>query len=195
MLPAGGAEYSAVEDADGDGPSGARPRVEVLPVRAESGNPAVAPRPHGIETPAGDPREAAVRAALAGGVAGRPVDRPAAGCRRDAAAAAWHAGPVVRSFCATYGGAVAAVRVNDESFVVITAEVSGNDVVETTISVGPDGTRACRVGGVDGCLAVAALAPPSGLDGAKVQRNRIGTFAPFLPARGDSCWSFAMWVG
>ena len=38
---------------------GARPRVDVLPVRAESGNPAVAPRPHGIETPAGDPREAA----------------------------------------------------------------------------------------------------------------------------------------
>ena len=87
LVPACGAEYSAVEDADGDGPSGgARPRVEVLPVRAEPG----------------DPREAAVRAAL-------ETLRIAV--------------PVVRSFCATYGGDVAAVRVNDESFVVITAEV------------------------------------------------------------------------
>ncbi len=159
LVPVGGTEYSAVEDADGDGPSGARPRVEVLPIRAERGNPAVAPRPQDVETAAGEPGEAAARAAIeAMRVA---VDRPAAGCRRDAAAAAWHAEAVVRSFCATYGGAVAAVRVNDDSFIVITAEVPGDDVTETTISVGPDGTCACRVGGVDGRLAVAALDPRS----------------------------------
>ena len=54
---------------------GARPRVDVLPVRAESGNPAVAPRPHGIETPAGDPREAAGSspAAAARAVDGCPI--------------------------------------------------------------------------------------------------------------------------
>ena len=108
--------------------SGARPRVEVLPVRAEPGNPVVAPRPHGIETPAGDSREAAVRAALE--ALRSAVDRTAAGCRKDAAAAAWRAEPVVRSFCATYGGAVAAVRVNDESFVVITAEVPSTPTAE-----------------------------------------------------------------
>ena len=119
----------------------------------------MAPRPHGIETAAGDPREAAVRAALEALRAA--VDRTAAGCRKDAAAAAWHAEPVVRSFCATYGGAVTAVRVNDESFVVITAEVPADEVTEATISVGPDGTSACRVGGVDGRLAVAALDPRS----------------------------------
>ena len=43
---------------------------------------------------------------------------------RDAAAAAWHAAWVVRFLCSTYGGAVTGVRVNDESFIVITAECS-----------------------------------------------------------------------
>ena len=83
----------------------------------------MAPRPQDIETAAGEPREAAAGAALEAMRAA--VDRPAAGCRMDAATAAWHAEAVVRSFCATYGGAVAAVRVNDDSFIVITAEVAG----------------------------------------------------------------------
>ena len=37
------------------------------------------------------------------------------------------------------------MRVNEDSFVVVTAEVSGNEAVEVTIADGPDGTRACKV--------------------------------------------------
>ena len=51
----------------------------------------------------------------------------------------------MRFFCATYGGAIAGVRVNEEGFLVFTADPSGEDRVETTITVGPDGTCACRV--------------------------------------------------
>ena len=61
---------------------------------------------------------------------------------RDAAAAGWHADAVVRFFCSTYGGAVTGVRVKQESFIVVTATVPGNDVIDLTIAVGPDGTYA-----------------------------------------------------
>ena len=66
---------------------------------------------------------------------------------RDAAASAWHAAAVVRVvrlFCSTYGGAVTGVRVNEDSFIVLRAEVPGDDVVDVTIAVGPDGTCACK---------------------------------------------------
>ena len=72
---------------------------------------------------------------------------------RDAAAAAWHAESVVRFFCSTYGGAVAGVRVNEDSFVVIAARVPGDDVIDVTLAVGPDGTCACRMSTADGDLA------------------------------------------
>ncbi len=33
----------------------------------------------------------------------------------------------------------------EENFIVITAEVFGDDVIETTIAVGPEGTYACKM--------------------------------------------------
>ena len=75
---------------------------------------------------------------------------------RDAAAAAWHAAAVVRLFCSTYGGAVTGVRVNEDSFVVVTATVPGDDVIYVTIAVWPDDTCACKVSTADGDLASAA---------------------------------------
>ena len=62
---------------------------------------------------------------------------------RDAAVGAWHATSVVRFFCSTYGGAVAGVRVNEDSFDVLRVEVPGDDVIDVAIAVGPDGTSAC----------------------------------------------------
>ena len=84
------------------------------------------------------------------------VDQLDAELGRDAAAAAWHAAAVVRFFCSTYGGAVTGVRVNEDSFIVVTATVSGDDVIDVTIAVGPDGTCACKVSTADGDLASAA---------------------------------------
>ena len=75
---------------------------------------------------------------------------------RDAAAAAWHAASVVRFFCSTYGGVVTGVRVNEDSFIVATATVPGDDVIDVTIAVGPDGTCASKVSTADGGGASAA---------------------------------------
>ena len=84
------------------------------------------------------------------------VDQLDAEPGRDAAAAAWHAAAVVRLFCSTYGGAVTGVRVNEDRFVVLRAEVPGEDVTDVTIAVGPDGTCACKVSTAAGDLASAA---------------------------------------
>ncbi len=84
------------------------------------------------------------------------VDLLDAEAGRDAAAAAWHAASVVRFFCATYGGAVTGVRVNEESFIVVTATVPGDEVTDVTIAVGPDGTCACKVSAADDDRASAA---------------------------------------
>ena len=100
------------------------------------------------ETPAVHAAVEALRAA---------VDQVDAEAGRDAAAAAWHAEPVVRFFCSAYGGAVTGVRVNEDSFIVVTATVPGDDVIDVTISVGPDATCACKVSTADGHLASAAL--------------------------------------
>ena len=62
----------------------------------------------------------------------------------------------MRLFCSTHGGAIASVRVSDDSFIVITGEVSGDELTEATIAVGPDGTCACRVSSADGHRASAA---------------------------------------
>ncbi len=75
---------------------------------------------------------------------------------RDAAAAAWHAAAVVRFLCSAYGGAVTGVRVNEDSFIVVTATVPADDVIDLTIAVGPDGTCACKVSTADGHGASAA---------------------------------------
>ena len=63
---------------------------------------------------------------------------------------------VVRFFCSTYGGGIAGVRVSEDSFVVITAEVPGNELVEVAIAVGPDGTCACKVNTAHGQAASAS---------------------------------------
>ena len=84
------------------------------------------------------------------------VDQLDAESGRAAAAAAWHAAAVVRFFCSTYGGAVTRVRVNEESFIVVTATVPGEDVIDVALAVGPDGTCACKVSTADGDLASAA---------------------------------------
>ena len=90
--------------------------------------------------------ESAGRHRSAGSLEYRPrLDPRTRQSSRDAAAAAWHAEPVVRFFCSTYGGGIAGVRVSEDSFIVITAEVPGNELVEVTIAVGPDGTCACKV--------------------------------------------------
>ena len=62
----------------------------------------------------------------------------------------------MRLFCSTYGGAVTGVRVNEDSFVVITATVPGDDVIDVTLAVGPNGTCACKVSAADGDVASAA---------------------------------------
>ena len=72
---------------------------------------------------------------------------------------AWRAEPVVRFFCSTYGGAVTGVRVSEDSFIVVKAEVPGNELVEVTIAVGPDGTCACQVSTVRGQVASASPDP------------------------------------
>ena len=84
------------------------------------------------------------------------VDQLDAERGRDAAVAAWHAAAVVRFFCSTYGGTIAAVRVNEDNFIVLRAEVPGGDVTDVTIAVGPDGMCACKVSTADGDLASAA---------------------------------------
>ena len=84
------------------------------------------------------------------------VDQLDAEPGRDAAAAAWHAASVVRFLCSTYGSAVTGVRVNEDSFIVVTATVPGGDVIDVTIAVGPDGTCACKVSSADGQRASAA---------------------------------------
>ncbi len=48
------------------------------------------------------------------------------------------------------------VRVNEDSFIVLRAEVPGDDVIDVTIADGPDGTCACKVSTADGDLASAA---------------------------------------
>ena len=72
---------------------------------------------------------------------------------------AWRAEPVVRHICSTYGGAVTGVRVSEDSFIVVKAEVPGHELVEVTIAVGPDGTCACQVSTARGQVASASPHP------------------------------------
>ena len=111
--------------------------------------PTITPSRYRAEELPADVREtAAVHAAVEALRAA--VDQLEAEPGRDAAAAAWHAASVVQFFCSTYGGAVTGVRVNEDNFVVITATVPGEDVIDVTIAVGPDGPCACKVSVADG---------------------------------------------
>ena len=155
FVRAGAMEYSAVEELAGDGPSRARARVETLPAFLGAGSPTVAPRSHDAGTLAGDLREtAAVRVAVE--ALREAVDTAAAGCRKDAAAAAWHAEPVLRFLSAAPGCRIAGVRVNEDGFIVATAELSAAGGVEASIAVGPEGTCAGTVSAGDTHLAATA---------------------------------------
>ena len=117
--------------------------------------PTITPPRYGADGLSTEAREAAaVHAAVEALRAA--VDQLDAEPRRNAAAAAWHAASVVQFFCSTYGGAVTGVRVNEDSFVVATATVPGDEVIDVTIAVGPDGTCACKVSTADGDRAAAA---------------------------------------
>ena len=122
---------------------------------ADTHRPAITPPRYGVEDLPADVRETA--AAHAAVEALRvAVDLFDGEAGRDAVAAAWHAAPVVRLFCSTYGGAVTGVRVNEDRFVVLRAEVPCEDVIDVTTAVGPDGTCACKVSTAAGHLASAA---------------------------------------
>ena len=140
----GAAEYSAVEDADRDGSPGARARVETLPAFLGAANPTVVPRFHDPETLPGDLRETATVRAVVEAL-DEAVDTADAGCRQDAAAAAWHAEPVLRFFCTAFGYGIAGVRVTEDGFIVVTAEFSAAGAVKASIAVRPEGTFACRI--------------------------------------------------
>ena len=151
----GATEYSAVEDAHGDGSPGARARVETVPAFLGAASPTVASRAHDAETLPGDLREtAAVRAAVE--ALHEAVDTADARCRKDAAAAAWHAEPVLRFICATFGCGIAGMRVNEDGFIVVTAVFPAAGTVEASIAVGPEGTYACTISAGDTHLASTA---------------------------------------
>ena len=125
-------EPNAVEEVNHRSPSGAHVLVEAPP----AGYPAIVPRRYGAEGPPGDSRETAAAHAAVEALRAA-VGQLGAESSRDAAAAAWHAESVVRFFCSTYAGTIAAVRVNEDSFIVLRAEVLGGDVTDVTIAVVP----------------------------------------------------------
>ena len=161
-VPAGGSfvsagvdESSAVEEVDDHGPRPVQVHVEAPPGLMGTVNPIIAPTRYDAERLPGDLRETAAIHAAAEALRAA-VDQLDAESSRDAAAAAWHAEPVVRFFCSTYGGGIAGVRVSEDSFIVITAEIPGNELIEVTIAVGPDGSCACKVSTAHGQVASAS---------------------------------------
>ena len=107
------------------------------------GNPTVRPRRY-VERLPDDLRETMTAYAAIDAMRGAVAGSDASG-QRDAAAAAWHAEPIVRFLCSTFGDGIVGVRGSEENFIVITAEFSGDDLIETSIAVGPDGTCACKM--------------------------------------------------
>ena len=156
FVSAGVEESSALEDIGGPGASGMRLYVEALPAFAGLSNPTLAPQPYVVGPLPGDASEttlvyATVKALRAA------VDGVAAVRRQEAAAAAWHAEPILRFFCSAFGDGIVGVRVSEDGFIVVTAEFSENELVEATIAVGPDGTCACKISA--GETHIAATAP------------------------------------
>ena len=99
-----------------------------------------------------------------------------AGCRKDAAAA-WHAERVARLFCATFRGGIVGVPVSDDGSIVINAELVGNDRVDTSIVVGPEGTCACKITVGDTHLASTASDARSFQKVLKNRRSAVGVRA------------------
>ena len=154
-MSAGVDECAVIEEVDDHGPPRVQVHVEAPPGSIGTINPIIAPARFDAERLPDDLRETASIHAAAEALRAA-VDQLDAGSSRDAAAAAWRAESVVRFFCSTYGGAVTGVRVSEDSFIVIKAEVPGNELIEVKIAVGPDGTCACQVGTARGQVASAA---------------------------------------
>ena len=157
--------------------------MEALPAFAGIGDPTVAPRRYDADRLPGDLREAATAPATVGALR-EAVERTDAPGRPAAAAAAWHAEPIVRFFRSIFGEGIAGVRVDENSFIVITAELSGDDLVEASIAVGPEGTCACRISTGDTHLASTA---PDARSFEQVLTERlaeVGVHGQHSPGRG-----------
>ncbi len=114
------------------------------------------------------------------------VDAADAGCRKDVAAAAWHAESLLRFLSTALGGRVAGVWVNEDGFIAVTAELSA--VVEASIAVGPEGSFACTVSTATRISRLAVLR--AGSQGALGGGRRAGLGAATVNARRhrrDSC--------
>ena len=148
-------QFAALENIGGPGSSGMRPHVEALPAFA-GGHPTITPQSFAEDRLVGDLSEttlvyARVKALRAA------VDGMDVACRQDAAAAVWHAEPIIRFLCSTFVDGIAGVRVSEDGFLVVMAEFSENEPVEATIAVGPDGTCAHKISA--GKAHIAATAP------------------------------------
>ena len=155
FVPAGAEEYSAVEDLGGNVPTRTRARVAALPAFLGAGNPTAASRPYDGETLPSELGETGTTHAAVAALR-RAVERSHVGRRRDAAAAAWYAEPIVRLLCSTLGGGITGVRVGEDGSIVITAESSLNQHVEAKIAVGPEGTCVGRISAGEAHVSVMA---------------------------------------
>ena len=169
FVSAGVEESSTLDEIGGPDSSGMRLHVEPLPAFAGQRNPTIAPQRYVVERLPEDVSETTV-AYQTVGVLRTAVDGVDAAYRQEAAAAAWHAEPIIRFFCASFGDGIAAVRVSDENFIVITAAFSGNDEIAATIGVGPEGTCACKISAGDTHLASTA---PDARSFERVLKNRL----------------------
>ena len=154
-----------------------RPRAfaRALPLLADSGNLSVAPRRYGIETPQRDPRETAAASAVAEALREAVERADAAG--GNAAAAVWHAEPVVRFLCATFGCRIPGMRVSEDGLVVITAELPGEELIEVSIAVGPEGTCGCKISAGETHLASTAADARSCERVLKERLTEVGPYA------------------
>ena len=117
--------------------------VEVLPGLAGPGNPTVSPRRYDIDRMPGDLRERTTAYAALDALRDA-VAKSDAACRKDAAAAAWHAEPILQFFCSAFGDGLAGVRVSDDNMIVITAALLGDGPVEARIAVGQRATARAK---------------------------------------------------
>ena len=147
FVSAGVEESSALEDIGGPGASGMRLHVEALPAFA-GGNPTITPQRDVEDRLPGDVSETTLVYATVK-VLRAAVDGVDVACRQDAAAAAWHAEPIIRFLCSTFGDGIAGVRVTEDSFIVITAEFGRDNRIDVIIAVGSEGTCACRISTAD----------------------------------------------
>ena len=136
FVPASVEESSTIEAIHDDGHPRATLHVETLPAFVPSDNSTVAPRRYDVGALPGELRETALIYATVEALRDA-VARSEAACRKAAAAAAWQAEPIMRFFCSTFGDGIAGVGMNEDGFIVITAELPGDSFAEASIAVGP----------------------------------------------------------